>query len=372
MNETEELLHPGDNIVLTNEFNFTDPMFDLTEPDIPTLGFEFLTVVDQIRKMFKGFDNLLKLGHINARSIPKHVHEIERVIEEFDALGVCETFMSKDTPLSICKIPGYNLVHKARDLKCRGGVGLYLRETIEYKVIKLPVNHVQPELLFVEITIGKIKIAIGVMYKSPLIPYSTYASIHENLAFVTSRYQHCVLMGDMNVDMLKPDSAAARFLSTYVIEPFALTQVIDEPTRITSKSSTLIDLMLTTSHENVKVHGVVDTPGISDHCLVFSAYSIKKPKFKPKMVTRRDFRNFNENAFKADMGLAPWGNIHAVDDEDIDNKVVIFENIHRDLMDKHAPFRTFRVTRPATPWLNDEIKSLMDNRDKYKKQIQQR
>ena len=66
------------------------------------------------------------------------------------------------------------------------------------------------------------------------------------------------------------------------------------------------------------------------------------------------------------MELAPWGNILAVGDEDIDNKVTIFENVHREIIDKHAPFRTFRVTRPASPWPNEDIKNLMDNRDKYK------
>ena len=66
------------------------------------------------------------------------------------------------------------------------------------------------------------------------------------------------------------------------------------------------------------------------------------------------------------MEFAPWGNILAVSDDDIDNKVTIFENIHKDIINKHAPFRTFRVTRPATPWLNEEITKLMGDRDKYK------
>ena len=96
------------------------------------------------------------------------------------------------------------------------------------------------------------------------------------------------------------------------------------------------------------------------------AYSIKKPKFKPKMLTRRDFRNFDADKFRTDMENAPWGNINAVDDDDIDNQVTIFENIHKEIIDKHAPMRTFRVTRPATPWLTEDIKKLMDERDKYK------
>ena len=230
----------------------------------------------------------------------------------------------------------------------------------------MPVEFVQPEMVFVEVTIGMVKMAIGVIYKSPLIPYSVYAAIHENLISVTYKYEHCLIMGDMNINHLQPDSSPCKFFTNYVTEPFGLTQAITEPTRITSTSSTLIDIMLISSPENVKVQGVVDTPGISDHCLTFMAYSLKKPKFKPKMVSRRDFRNFNKNAFLHDMSIAPWGNIEAVDDDDIDNKVTIFENIHRDIIDRHAPFRTFRVTRPAAPWLTDEIKGLMDDRDKYK------
>ena len=35
-------------------------------------------------------------------------------------------------------------------------------------------------------------------------------------------------------------------------------------------------------------------------------------------------------------------------------------------MNKHAPFRAFRVTRPASPWLTDEIRKQMDTRDQYK------
>ena len=137
--------------------------------------------------------------------------------------------------------------------------------------------------------------------KSPLIPYSVFAAIHENIAFVTAKYEHCVILGDMNIDHLKINSSPLKFLNTYVTEPFALTQIVDKPTRITASSSTLIDIILTSNSENVKAHGVVDTTGISDHCLIFMAYSLKKPKFKPKILTRRDFRKFNETLFVRDM-----------------------------------------------------------------------
>ena len=366
-------LHQEDDIVFDDDYDFSDAIFDLEEPEIPRLSNNYSTPVNKIKLKFKNFDNLLKIAHINARSLPKHIHEIIKLLSEIglDILGVSETFLSDNTPHSIYQIPGYRFINKNRDRKCRGGIGLYVDENLPVKVIKLPKEFVQPEMLFVEITIGVVKMAVGVIYKSPLVPYSVYAAIHENIVAVTSKYEHCLIMGDMNINHLLPNSSSCKFFTTFFTEPFAFTQVIDEPTRVTATSSTLIDLMLTATPENVKMHGVVDTPGISDHCMTFLAYSLKKPKFNPQMVTRRDFRKFNKNAFMQDMSLAPWGNIEAVDDDDIDNKVTIFENIHKEIIDKHAPFRTFRVTRPAAPWLTDEIKDLMDNRDKYKNKFNQ-
>ena len=278
MNAETEILHQGDNIVLTNEFNFEDPIFNLQETSVEPLDIDFPTVTELINFKLKNYDNLLKLGHINARSIPKHVHEIDRILSNtaIDILCVSETFISEDTPENICKIPGYNLVHIDRTAQSRGGIAIYISDQFEFKVINLPMKLVQPEMAFIEVTVGKIKIAVGVLYRSPLIPYTIYAAIHENLVTVTSKYDHVILMGDSNVDHLKPNLPAHKFFTTYVTEPFALTQVIDEPTRITAKSSTLIDLILTSNPENVKAHGVVDTPGVSDHCLIFCAYSIKK------------------------------------------------------------------------------------------------
>ena len=44
------------------------------------------------------------------------------------------------------------------------------------------------------------------------------------------------------------------------------------------------------------------------------------------MVTCTDFRRVDADNFKTDMANDPRGNINAVNDDDIDNKVIIFEN----------------------------------------------
>lgn len=277
MAETNVPLHQEDNIVLLDTFDFSQSIFDLHEPDIqiPSLSNDFTTPTKDINLKFKNYENLIKIAHVNSCSIPKHLHEIDKIVQEtnMDVIGACETFISEHTPNTSFDISGYNFFHVDRDQSCRGGVGLYVRNEYPAVRIKLPEDLVQPEMCFVQITVGTVKMAVGVVYRSPLIPYSVFAAIHENIAFVTAKYEHCIIMGDMNIDHLKIDSSPLKFFNTYFTEPFALSQVIEQPTRITNTSSTLIDLMLTSNPENVKVHGVVDTPGISDHCLIFCAYS---------------------------------------------------------------------------------------------------
>ena len=96
------------------------------------------------------------------------------------------------------------------------------------------------------------------------------------------------------------------------------------------------------------------------------AYAIRKPKFTPKTFTRRDFKNFSQESFLHDMNLAPFENVYAVDDTELDKKAIIFENTFNSVLDRHAPFRTFTVKNPKTPWLTSDIRKLMNERDQQK------
>ena len=91
-------------------------------------------------------------------------------------------------------------------------------------------------------------------------------------------------------------------------------------------------------------------------------------------------KNFSENEFLDKLNLAPWGSIYAAENlkileenpedatpqEIINKQVTILENTFRNVVDEVAPFKTFRVTRPPTPWLTDEMKIKMNERDKLR------
>ena len=321
---------------------------------------------------FEPHKHHLRLAHLNASSIPKHKAELQRVILEtdLDAIAICETNIKPGTPAKRFKIPGYKLLKHDRVHTTKGGVGVYFKDIYKPKKIDVRYNGLQPELIFIEVEINKIKMAIGVIYKSPGTSYGIYSEIQEILAFITTKYSHVILMGDFNIDLLK-DDRPSQFFREVIMAPFNLHQIIKEPTRITENTATSIDHFLVTNPDQVKISGVVDFPGISDHCLIYMAYNLKRQKFKPTKVIRRDFSNFDKDAYILDMERAPWGNLLTQDENgeiiELNDKVTIVENIYREYIDKHAPYKEKIIKRPVNAaWMTDEILALMDTRDKFK------
>ena len=367
-NNSKFSTNPEDPKFMLGDYDFSDDFFTHNETPIPIVENGVNSPIQQINYDFGNYRHCLLVGHLNARSVPKHIYEMERILHEtdFDVVCVSETFLKLHTPKNLCNIAGFKFFRKDRSTSAGGGVGIFIKENLNPKLIKLPQNHSQPEMLFVEIQTKSGKVAVGTIYKAPKIPYGVFATIQENLAFVSTKYNHTIIAGDFNINLLEPESLPTRFFQLNVTEPLGLTQIIDKPTRVTSSTSTLLDLLLVSNVDCVKKHNVVDIPGVSDHHLVYMAYNVQKPKFKPKTITKRDFKNFKQEDFLNDIANAPWENIYAVSEDDLDSKATIFENYFSDIINKHAPLKTFTVKYPKAPWLTDGIKKHMDDRDRQK------
>ena len=161
-------------------------------------------------------------------------------------------------------------------------------------------------------------------------------------------------------------SAKYKHFHSTIIEPLALTQIITKPTRITATTNTLLDLIMTSVPENAMGQGATEIPGISDHHMVYMSYAIKKPKQITKKIRVRDMKQFDEKVFLDDCDRAPWHLTEIFNEEDIENKVTVLENITLDLINKHAPYKEIIVKENGPKWLNKNIRKAMDKRDKLK------
>ena len=114
-----------------------------------------------------------------------------------------------------------------------------------------------------------------------------------------------IIMGELNCDEFKPQlnfhSRKLELLSSL----YQLDQLINCPTRVTEKSATAIDLILTNRAENMLKVGTVDL-GILDHSLIFA---VRKGRiYKSQKYSRylRNFKRYPSNDFLNDLSQVPW------------------------------------------------------------------
>lgn len=108
---------------------------------------------------------------------------------------------------------------------------------------------------------------------------------------------------------------------------------------------------------------------ISDHALISCKINIEKDKTKAKMITYRDYTNFKYNDFLNNLNSINWDIIFEI--PDINDMLEFWNHNLNNLFNLHAPYKKVRVTKPAAPWLTDNLKLMMKLKNKafvkYKK-----
>nr|CAH7767833.1 unnamed protein product [Callosobruchus chinensis] len=253
---------------------------------------------------------------------------------------------------------GYNFFRRDR-LGRGGGVALYSRVVFKFSLVDINLlGNTSLEIVCCKCKIHSSSLLIIVVYRPPHCQINDSINQIDNLiSFFTPQYDNIILLGDVNIDMLDPTNVLSNCLDFY-----GFRQVIDEPTRITRFSSTLIDAIFVSNIDIVEKSGTLNADLISDHKLVFCELAMRVSRVKEKFVTYRDLKNMDIVKFKEDLKHAGLECIFYIND--INRKVDILTNVLLDLLNFHAPFRTARVTKNAAPWLSFALKAILRERDK--------
>ena len=172
------------------------------------------------------------------------------------------------------------------------------------------------------------------------------------------------LLGDLNVDFMSTSESSNRQKVKEILDIYEIEQLINEPTRITATSSTLIDLCLTNMPTNTFKSGVIHL-SISDHSLT---YTIRKAHYTPqgpRIINTRSMKNFNREAFLNELEQKEWDTIYY--SQDPNEMWHIWKNMLMESIDKHAPLRSRRTRNRKSPWITNELRHRMFHRDYLKK-----
>ena len=219
----------------------------------------------------KDNQNNLSLICINNRSLKCNLKNILNSLHSlnynFDVIAITETWLSSDQH-DLVNIVGYTSNFISREGGGGGGVGLYIKDGIKYKLkSNLSVSKNNVESIFLELENDKKNVIIGCVYNPPdndLEIVNEYLS--EILNKVSSKPSY--ICGDFNVNLFNHDKhiQSGKFLDLFTSEGFY--PLITHPSRITKTSSTLIDNIFTNILDKSISSGLMISD-ISDHLPVF-------------------------------------------------------------------------------------------------------
>ena len=177
------------------------------------------------------------------------------------------------------------------------------------------------------------------------------------LTNISLENKECILTGDMNCNYLvNSDHKELKSILT----AFGLKQLIKDPTRVTQDSRSLIDVIYTNEPWNIYSVKVIPA-GLSDHDLVGCTRKIHNFKYQPKLITCRNYANYDPVAFCNDLRSSDFGSVFT--SSCINDACSRFKCILQQSIDKHAPLITKKIKGRLCPWMSSEVKSEMNLRD---------
>ena len=219
---------------------------------------------------------------------------------KINIFSLSETFLSHIYFTDV-EIGGYSFEYKNRK-QIDGGVGAYIREGIPYKRRK-DLECDNQEMMWLKISFKNAKkFFIAVLYRptgsSKRQCKNSVETLSNKLETVQNENKETIITGDINCASANPESHRD-VKSCLSMNGFK--QLIKKPTRIAENTSTIIDVLLTNSPENV-VRTDVITTNFSDHEMIGAIRKKCQHKYQPKTIRSRNFRNYNKENVKIEIG----------------------------------------------------------------------
>ena len=169
-----------------------------------------------------------------------------------------------------------------------------------------------------------------------------------------------VLMGDINVDLLKP--SANRKTVTSFMNNMGLTQLVKSATRSTNSGQSLIDHIYI-NNADYYVNAIVVDPGLSDHSMTCTNRRRPKLKHQRTYMYGRSYRDFVDEVYCLDVACLPWGVLYAI--QDLNIAAELLTNMIKTVANLHAPIKRIKIRANQPEWITGDFLSLLDTKEHW-------
>ncbi|PFX21740.1 Neuroendocrine convertase 1 [Stylophora pistillata] len=305
------------------------------------------------------------IANLNVNSLPSKFEEIKEWLPNraFDILSIQETKIDRSFPNSQFHVNGYKLFGRDRTK----GLAVFIRDNIAATSKKSITTSVE-SLLF-DLHIGQRRFALVSAYKPPSVNNATFRTeLTSVLDQATSLCVNVICLGDLNFDIIHPfmNNNQGKCLSD-ICDIYDLDTFIKEPTRNSTTRASCLDVILSNVPMFMKSSGAIET-GISTHLLVYTVLKTKMLHANAEVVKKRIFKTFNRDDFQKVLSRVPFHAAYVFDD--IDDVYWCWETLYNQVLDDHAPMRTFKRRSSAeSKFMTPEIRRVMVQRKRLEKKF---
>ncbi|KAJ1531320.1 hypothetical protein ONE63_000004 [Megalurothrips usitatus] len=224
----------------------------------------------------------------------------------------------------------------------------------------------KPDYVIVELSLADTKILVACVYRPPKAGY--FDEFTEDFVSLSTDYKYHVVFGDVNAHFgsSKPCDIRDGKSVLEFLDLLSLVRVPYSDTYHVHDYHSNLDMIASSLSERL-VYFNQCASGLSNHDLLTAVFSLDVPRFTPRLSTFRSFRNFNLEHFKKDIVDIPWHDMFHL--QDINSKLDYFYQQVYALFDKHAPYISVKVKHKPSPWLTDELKRMIKERDKMYEKV---
>ena len=301
-------------------------------------------------------------GHLNARSVVSKSDQLIHLLSSsnLDFLCVSETWLQQSTPVSVFSIPGYQCFRQDRLGGRGGGVMIYVKDAIKCERIKLDTADDVECVAITVVLSQQMSFILIAFYRPPSANDSFYSTL-ANMLKQCKQQKEVILMGDFNLNW--EDKGKRKKLKA-ITDKYNLQQVIKGPTRVTKRSSTMLDLIFTNKPERVtKTYNLLTA--LSDHNLTLVARKLTKNRFQntthhTEIISR--IPKAKQLAYESEINGINWEDV--LSSEDLDHGCDLFADKLNSTREKFTvQSKRRQKKRVNLPWFSDTLWQLMKQRD---------
>ena len=295
----------------------------------------------------------LKICHVNIRSLSRSkLLAIQEALASFyDVITVSETHLHLGVCDDIFKLKGFHDIIRRDRGANGGGIAIFVKEHIQYKRI-FKYDNPDLESMWISIKTLQGNILVCCCYRPP-DKSDFWEEFSDTLNIVKSdQFGRIFILGDLNADFNTVNGRKLKQLCQLQ----NLKHMISEPTRITAKTSSILDQVLTNSPFFIK--GIKVTPPIStnDHCTVGITLNFKIKKDPAYKRTIWDYKNANFDVFRRKLQETNFDN--CFDSNDIDVVCTNWTNLFLQVAMESVPNKVVTIRPNDSPWYTNELRKM--------------